>query len=747
MQNKFDTFIKEQLNPEQQKAVLHDQGPLMVIAGAGSGKTRVITSRIAHLMINKEVPAEAIVALTFTNKAAREMQERIRHFLPKGSSVPFVGTFHSYCLRLLKQHPHLTKLSTFSIIDADDQQKIIKGILQRNNIGSPTAVKSLLYQISALKNAHSNPQAADDWHMHDQQLQQVYQAYEREKLASKCLDFDDLLHYGLRLFSDNGFKKQFQETVRHLLVDEYQDTNVIQHELLKAMALGQKRSCILDSICAVGDEDQSIYSWRGATVANMQHFKKDFSNTTTIKIEQNYRSAQAILDVANSVIKHNKQRSPKKLWSEKEGNNRVKNAQFMSEYQEGEAVAQLCKTVANKGTPIAVLYRTHFQSRAIEEALIRNSVPYRIFGGVQFYERKEIKDLLAYARLIVNPFDRPSFFRIINTPGRGLGPAFEALFYERWAQEPFLTFKDVAHKLIEEGAIKGKKQEQLVQFIAVYQGLENTTPPIDACKLLLERTGYIAHLKETYDLEDAQGRIDNLTELLRAIAHFASEGITSLEAFLAEIALMQEKSAKQDEEHTSVSLMTLHAAKGLEFDIVILVGLEEGLLPSARSLHDEEAIEEERRLFYVGITRARERLLLSHSRYRYSYGQMNDQLPSRFLQEIPIALSQPEDLRSLQPIELKQWMGQWFGVSTPSPVLTFNMAQKKPTVTPKVKRDTTPKKLVPQTGAWRTNQPVSHKIFGIGVVKKAEQKGDKTFVTVAFKIGTKKVLSTFLQHI
>lgn len=768
MNQDLNKFIETQLNEHQQQAVLQKDGCLLVIAGAGSGKTRVITSRIAQLIVNEHVHASAIVALTFTNKAAKEMQERIEKFLGNHSELPFIGTFHSYCLRLLKTNQHLLDLPFFSIIDTDDQEKILQGIIQRNNLSKQVTAKQILYQISFLKNQAITKEEQKIYFIQNPLLQEFFQAYETEKRLSKCLDFDDLLHYGLKLFADESFKTSFQNSVRHILVDEYQDTNIVQHALLKAMTLKDKK-CVADSICVVGDEDQSIYSWRGATVTNMVNFKQDFPETKLIKIEQNYRSVQSILDVANHVIKHNKQRNPKQLWSTKKGINRIGSLTCSSEYQEGDAIAQLCKVIkgSKKLSSCAVLYRTHFQSRAIEEALIKSAIPYKIFGGIQFYERKEIKDLLAYLRLIINPFDRPSFFRIINCPTRGLGTMFEALFYERWSIEPFLTFHQVIEKLIQENAVTGKKAESLQQFAQIFTDLPADITPTKALDAILERSAYVAYIKENFDLEESQGRIDNIDEFRRAIDHFQAEQKALLDQFLQEVALMQEKAHKQKEEQDAILMMTYHAAKGLEFDTVILVGLEEGLLPSSRSVGDSDAVEEERRLFYVGITRAKERLLLSKSRYRYSYGKMNNQMPTRFLKEIPEHLFITHDIGNLQPYMIKQWFAQWLEIDNHQynePVLTFGSSTSKPISTSSGSKSSSNKSISTENSSnkrshdtqssaataqnrWRTNQPVAHTTFGIGTVTDIEERNGSTFVTVKFKTGTKKILSSFLQKI
>lgn len=752
MKTPLNQFIETELNEQQRQAVLKKDGPLVVIAGAGSGKTRVITARIAHLILNEGVPASAIVALTFTNKAAREMQERIGNFLPKSAPLPFIGTFHSYCLRLLKSNPHVSDMPFFTILDADDQEKIIKDILARNNIDRKISPKQLLYQISALKNMTYSAEHQQYGMPHEHLLQQIYQCYEQEKRACKALDFDDLLHYGLQLFTHESFKQEFQQIVRHLLVDEYQDTNVIQHELLKAIAKDAQNRFAIDSLCIVGDEDQSIYSWRGATITNMLNFSKDFKDTATIKIEQNYRSVQSILDIANHVIQHNQQRSPKKLWSTKQGVDRIKNIVCMSEYQEGDAIAIIGKILQQQQQlhSCAILYRTHFQSRAIEEALIRANVPYRIFGGVQFYERKEIKDLLAFARLVANPFDRPAFFRVINVPPRGLGQAFETEFYNRWAAEPFCTFTQIAQQLIALGIVKQKKAAALLEFTQIFNDLSLQTAPLETFEQIIKRSGYLQHIKTSEEPQEAQARLDNIQELMRAIEHFQREGMTTVEQLLDEIALMQERSSRQHENADALTLMTLHAAKGLEFDTIILAGLEDGLLPSARSVDNESAVEEERRLFYVGITRAKERLLLSRSRYRYTYGQMSDQMPSRFLREIPLNASTADDVRHMQPYQLKQYFSRWFAQAEieETPVITFgNVSAYQPAHNAPIEQPVIATTLQATLKGIRQHQPVSHATFGVGIVQATEQKDEKVYVTVKFKTGTKKVLAQFLKSV
>ncbi len=743
----FATFLKTQLNEEQQKAVTQSRGSMLVVAGAGSGKTRVITARIAHLIINEQIDPFSIVAVTFTNKAANEMKKRIVHFLEtenRTTQIPFIGTFHAYCLRLLKQHAKYLEYPFFSILDEDDQHKLITNIIKRNNLQKQVTAKQVAYQISFIKNRSTNPKH-EIIATQPKLLQDIYTAYEQEKRESKSLDFDDLLLHTVKLLhSKKEVKQGLQKQIRHILVDEYQDTNVTQHELLKQLALRTKKQLSVDSLCIVGDEDQSIYSWRGATVTNILKLHHDFPKTKIIKIEQNYRSVQPILEVANNVIKHNQHRNPKKLWSARKGNNRICTLLCLSEYQEAEAIAQFIKllTGSKQRNAIAILYRAHFQSRAIEETLIRHSIPYRIIGGIQFYERKEIKDLLAHLRLIVNPFDRTAFFRIINCPPRGLGQSFEELFYTRWRAEPFLSFNDIATKLINEGNLTAVKKTSLIQFLQIFEDYTHKTQPTTTLKHILKTTNYIEYLNHTCDKEEAESRIENIKELMQAFIYFEAQGTTTLEHLLDEISLMQKKMHGNQEQKQQVLLMTLHAAKGLEFNTVIIVGLDEGLLPSSRSLEYEESTEEERRLLYVGITRARERLMLMHARYRYTYGQMVEQCCSRFLDEIPQHLQQQQDVSYWNNDQLSHFFSLWLGIiiRQKSSLKTFGAA-----ATTKQKYH---RKSLAQSNGWKINQPVNHPQFGIGTVKKVEEKGNnKIYLTVNFKMGTKKITEQFLKKI
>lgn len=735
--HQFINFLKDNLNESQYQAVTHKEGSILIVAGAGSGKTRVITARIAYLILDHSVLPSTILALTFTNKAGMEMKERIQHFLGGTSSLPFVGTFHAFCLRILKKHSELLENPFFSILDEDDQHKILHSILVKSGLNKKITAKQVAYQISQIKNqAIQSPQ---ELYTANPFMREVYHAYEQEKKFSKCLDFDDLLLEVIKLFKKHAaFKNDFQDQTRHILIDEYQDTNIVQHELLKHMAQSSDKNLAIDSVCAVGDADQSIYSWRGATVTNIMNFSVDFPKTTVVKLEQNYRSVQPILEVANTVIKNNTTRNAKNLWSEKEADNRIAILSFLSEYQEADSIAYFLKNAIaqkKKLNDIAILYRTHFQSRAIEEALLKHSIPYKIIGGIQFYERKEIKDILAYLKLVVNPFDRPSFFRVINCPLRGLGNKFEELFAQTWQHMPFASFKEVAQRLINNEEVSGTKKDALLHFITLFDRVQHTDTPSNVAEYFIKEIHYFTYLKELYDPEEALSKIDNVKELLQAINHLETQKITTLANFLDEVALMQAQIQAEGNEKDPVLLMTLHAAKGLEFNTVIIAGLEEGLLPSARSLVGQEAIEEERRLFYVGITRAKEHLLLSYSRYRYNFGTMTDQRPSRFVQEIPLKFASFFDASGWNSTQILSFFSQWITGAS----FSLSTQPKKSAVTISSQNNFI---------AWKKNQPVQHEKFGIGLIQDIELKGNGlTYLQVKFKSGNKKVDATFCKNV
>jgi DNA helicase-2/ATP-dependent DNA helicase PcrA len=828
----FNEFLKKSLNEPQKMAVKSQDPATLVVAGAGSGKTRVITARIADLILNRDADPSSIVALTFTNKAAGEMKERIASFLGTTKKVPFVGTFHSYCLLLLRRNASLLPFPDFSIIDSDDQLAIIRKIITKNVLTKYITASQACYQLSTYKNSLLAKQTDEPVPPF---IKDIHREYETEKSAAHCLDFDDLLIQGLSLFSKNSdFREIFQRRVRHLLVDEYQDTSVVQHQLLQYMALDGDKKFAIESLCAVGDEDQSIYSWRGATVANMLSFQRDFSPVSVIKIEQNYRSVQPILEAANRVIDNNRLRNPKTLWSIKKAKDRILVGHCRSGEQEASAIARFIQSFTKdeknkivqldglgekkKLSDIAILYRTHFQSRQIEEALIYHSIPYKIVGGLQFYERKEIKDLLAYMRVIVNPFDKISLFRAINCPGRGLGPKFEEDLSTAWIQEPMLDFKQILKSL--KNSQPMGKQISITDFLRVFDGLDSSMSPAKIIELILKNIDYFGYLRQNYDPREADAKIENVKEFLvsaqmfeRKVASyeltsftpdgppddpFCDSSITmqpSLENYLYEIALLQEK-LQQNENDDKIQMMTLHAAKGLEFDAVIIAGLDEGLLPSSRSLNVSEALEEERRLFYVGITRAQEYLLLFSASYRNSYGQIVEQVASRFLSEIPSKLVHKVDFEKMLGLQISETIEAWmFGKELANSVMTFSNAthsnetfsnatysnrsssstrSPRPQASRSMSKSTVRQLLKPakinqpargelvepspngrraelqkfeafSSGTWKNGGIIEHKKFGQGVIIKVEKTTHDFYLTVAFKCGQKKLLASYVS--
>lgn len=739
----FEHFLKTELNESQKKAVSHEMGPLLIVAGAGSGKTRVITARIAHLLLNHAIPSRNIIALTFTNRAAGEMKERVHGFIQEKSSIPFIGTFHSFCLSLLKKNHHLLKNPFSSILDEDDKHNLINSLIKKQKLEKRLTAKQIGYQISQVKNQasvhHNN--LAD--YFNNPLIYDIYAAYEQEKRKSHCLDFDDLLLETLKLFEQISFKEQFQANIRHILIDEYQDTNVVQHALLKQMAL-HMNAFTIDSLAVVGDEDQSIYSWRGATVANMTHFLHDFPGTSVITIEQNYRTVQPILNVANAVIAHNNMRNPKQLWSDQHADDCIYAMTHMSEYQEAEAIALLLQApeYREQKRSIAILYRAHFQSRAIEEALIKYALPYQIIGGITFYERKEIKDLLGYLKLIVNPFDRTSLLRVINCPTRGLGDKLQEELLEYWNNQPFLDFKQTIKAFISAGLVSGQKAAILFIFSQIFESYNPESNPYEALQHILNKTNYIHFINQAYEPEEALERIENIKELLSAIAHLQTKGINTLAHFLEAVALMQEQSDYTKNSNNPIILMTLHAAKGLEFDTIIIIGIEEGILPSARSIDQLEKLEEERRLFYVGITRAQKRLILSHARYRYAYGKMTDQQISRFFHEVPQNLYRSYSELPTNPVQLKSLLSSWFKQSPIENKKTEPFI--KSTVYNQLNNTIHSNSTLIH---WRINQPVIHALFGTGIIQKVEERSSSVHLTIKFKTAIKKIDSQFVKVI
>ncbi len=722
----------ETLNTQQSEAVYPLSGTMLVCAGAGSGKTRIIIARIAYLL-HMGTPPESIVAVTFTNKAAQEMKQRLLAVFPDLPQMPYIGTFHAFCLRMLKTHRNELGIHDFMLLDETDQRKLVQDILKRSHLDKDYKARSVLGYISHRKNTAYTVRGAPE----NSTLEDVFHTYEREKNAGHCYDFDDLLlNMVSHLQSHTTFREKLHSMIDHILVDEYQDTNHIQHELLKHLAHegGETRAT---SICVVGDEDQSIYRWRGATVQNFVDFHRDFPETKRITITQNYRSAQPILSTANTVIKNNAQRYEKTLWSQKHGNDRILVMQCASHIQEAHAIAYAVRNVLSQGNQPAILYRSHYQSRAIEEALIQHNVSYNIIGGTEFYQRQEIKDILAYLKLIVNPYDHISWGRICNTPSRGLGPKFQEDFLTRWRNKQTQDCLSIAQEMQSE--LTPQKARSLGHCIEIFDGLSSEQAARDVCNAILERTGYIQYLRKTYDEDEAREKEDNIYELQRALS---ARPDSSVQAFLEDITLMQQRHQEQ-EHHEQALLMTLHAAKGLEFHTIVMTGLEEGIFPSNRARHDDESLEEERRLLYVGLTRAQERVILTYARYRATFGTLNDNPPSRFIAELPDRFIRHEHIQWWQDQTIHNYLIQWLSGSIAQ---STSHTQKNHATALSTAASSNKQQSSSNTFQWKRMQRVWHPQFGTGVVVHVSQKtSGQTHVTVQFSSTVKKLDAQFVS--
>lgn len=629
----------ENLNPQQLQAVRHSEGPLMVVAGAGSGKTRVITCRIANLIKEKGFSPESILAITFTNKAAGEMKERVRNMLDLRGASPWISTFHSFCLRILRKHiSELGFSHDFAVYDAQDQLTLIKQCMKAAEINTDTfPPKTLLNFISGFKNDFLMPEdLRPDEMPYGNQLKAagLYPVYQSALKKNNALDFDDLLVFAGRLFQEvPSLRVHYNNKFQHILVDEFQDTNAVQYRLVRL--LSQSHS----NICVVGDDDQSIYRWRGANIENILKFENDYPGTTVIKLEENYRSTQNILNAAGSVVKENRNRKDKTLWTQNETGSPVLCYKAKDEIDESEFVCEKIQELnRNEGfsfNDMAILYRTNAQSRVLEDVLRRNGLPYQVIGGLRFYERKEIKDVLAYMRVVLNPNDSVSLKRIINVPVRGIGKtSLEKV--EEYCREKGITLLE---GLRDNGQLRltapsaGKKIAQFLQIIDDLGAIFRQGNPLELLTEVIDRSGYGEMLKKE-DTRESKGRIENLNELFSAVEQSIENGEGSLREFLDSASLVADLD-NLDDERGVLPLMTLHTCKGLEFSSVFLVGMENGLLPHASSMSDPEEYEEERRLCYVGFTRARKKLFVTHARQRRIYGNIFNYQPSDFLLSIP----------------------------------------------------------------------------------------------------------------
>ena len=729
------------LNPQQAEAVINTEGPMLIMAGAGSGKTKVLTCRVANLL-QKGVRPYRILAITFTNKAAAEMRERVNNMSGPAAKDVWLFTFHAFCARFLRME--IDKLpgygGNFAIYDTADSQNLIKQILKEMNLDDKRFQPSgILSRISNAKNALQDAAAfarqAGDFY--EQKVADIYSRYEQKLQLNNALDFDDLLMLSIKLLQENKeVREKYQDRFDYLLVDEYQDTNHAQYLLTKFLAAKHR------NICVVGDADQSIYGWRGADIQNILDFEKDYPDAKVIKLEQNYRSTQIILDAANAVIENNTGRKPKNLWTENKSGADIIYFQAVDERDEArfviEQLQNLQRTENKKLGDMAILYRTNTQSRIFEEMLIKSGISYNMVGGLKFYERKEIKDIIAYLRVIFNPADSLSLLRIINVPKRGIGDASLAKIQAYAAANNVSLFEAVSNAAAIDGLSSRfvSKLDDLAGIIFELMNLASEAPVEDLIDRVLRDTGYLEEL-ENERTPQAQSRIDNLHELISVAQEFAaSEEENNLENFLAHVALVSDIDDTELGED-AITLMTLHSSKGLEFPVVFLVGMEEGLFPHARTLMDETEIEEERRLCYVGITRAKEKLFLSSTKMRTIYGNTVTYPPSRFLQEIPARLVKTiKRQERFSALENFKQVSEKYSARPQKPASTFNphsfMPQK-------------PAAAAGGTGTrFNTGDRVSHSKWGEGMVVSVKDSPDGQEVKVAFSgAGVRSLLTKY----
>ncbi|AFK59233.1 ATP-dependent DNA helicase PcrA [Enterococcus faecium DO] len=728
------------MNPRQKEAVLHTDGPLLLMAGAGSGKTRVLTHRIAYLIEEKEVNPWNILAITFTNKAAKEMKERVNAILASGGEDVWVSTFHSMCVRILRRDVDFIGYNrNFTIIDSSEQLTLMKRILKELNIDPKKYdPRSILGTISQAKNSLQTPQdfAKMQGSYYEEIAAKCYAAYQKEFQYNQCMDFDDLIMNTIRLFEEHPDSLTYYQNKFHYIhVDEYQDTNHAQYTLVNLLA-GRFRN-----LCVVGDADQSIYGWRGADMQNILDFEKDYPDAAVILLEQNYRSTKNILSAANQVIENNSNRKPKNLWTEnKEGNKityyRADNERDETRFIVDRMQEEIRSNHRNYGD-FAILYRTNAQSRVMEETLLKANIPYKMVGGHKFYDRKEIKDILAYLNVLVNPQDSISFERIVNSPKRGIGPgSIEKLrSFASLHEWPLLE----AAQNVDLANIGGKAGQQLGAFGEMIQEVTQMIPYLTVTELtkeVLDRSGYLEDLKIQNTLE-AQARIENLEEFLTVTQEFdkqfeqqneedADAPEEKLTVFLNDLALVSDID-NLEEDASQVTLMTLHAAKGLEFPVVFLIGLEEGVFPLSRALMEESELEEERRLAYVGITRAEEALYLTNAFSRTLYGRTQYNRPSRFVEEIDQELLEIEGMR-------------------PTPKKTPVFAKKTAYSYKQPETAVVPSKSATggENNSWKPGDKVKHKKWGLGTVVRVSGTSKDLELDVAFPSqGVKRLLAAF----
>jgi len=742
------------LNPHQLQAVNHAEGPLLILAGAGSGKTSTLTGRVIHLIQELSVPAWRILAVTFTNKAAAEMKERIEGQLPE-QETPWVSTFHSTCVRILRRE--ITALgfeTSFTIYDDQDQERMLKNILKDLGVSDKELkARAAASAIDAAKNKGQFPSdmAQDD--SYNRVVAQVYAMYQERLQRANALDFGDLILYCVKLFDEHPeVLERYAGRFLYMLVDEFQDTNMVQYRLV------QQLSSVHGNLCVVGDDDQSIYRWRGAEVGNILGFERDFPGCTTIRLEQNYRSTGTILEAAGTVVANNVGRKGKTLWTENPDGEPITLEALPDDLEEARYVVSQLKLLRQSGRhfrDIALLYRTNAQSRVLEEALVGERIPYVMFGGMRFFTRMEIKDILAYLRVLTNPADSISAQRIVNVPARGIGATTVGKIAQ-FDQEAggFLAACKMA---IDRGVLKGAAAKKVAAFVVMIDDFRQRLEELPYPKLtaeLIDETGYSQMLKGE-NTQEGKDRLNNLDQLLAGMEeHYGRE--LSLQDYLEQIALVTDLDA-YDASLDRVTLMTLHAAKGLEFPVVFMTGMEDGIFPSSRACDGGEQLEEERRLCYVGMTRAMEKLFLTHAQRRRVYGSYQYNPPSRFVAEVPASLLDDvaqKPLRATSGHNLASLFEQFSPppatetAAQPVPATMRTAASMAQTgVVAPVVPDQPVIEVEPvpvRCDELRIGNRVRHARFGVGTVRKVEGQGDKQKVTVYFnRFGPKKLLLKF----
>lgn len=722
------------LNDRQREALLYNEGPLLILAGAGSGKTKVVTNKIAYLIENG-IPSWKILAITFTNKAAKEMKTRVGKLIDNDIDAMWIGTFHSICLRILRKNIEvLGYKSNYTIYDRKDQSTLVKDALKDLNLSKDIySNNSIISQISMMKNEEISPKEAeaeckDD--IYKLNVAKIYAYYENKLKENNALDFDDLIIKAVEILRDYREVRDFyQNKFEYVFVDEYQDTNTIQYKLIKYLAGDDPK------LTVVGDNDQSIYKWRGADINNILNFQEDFSGAKIIKLEQNYRSSQKILDTANSLIKNNPTKFKKNLWTEKKGGSEVSYREFNSSDEESYEIKNEILKLNYKGRSfddMAILYRTNAQSRAFEEKLMREGINYKIVGGLRFYDRAEIKDILAYLKVINNPNDEIALKRIINTPKRGIGDTTVEEIDGFAASHNKSIFEVISS--LDENDLNLRSEKNLKAFAAsinLFLKRKKGLPLYKLLELILEETEYVHKLEKEGTVE-ARGRIDNINELMSNLMSYPDN--YSLEEYLGEMSLLTDLDKTSG--NKGVSLMTVHAAKGLEFSVVFLVGMEEGLFPIIRDLEVEEDIEEERRLCYVAVTRAKDLLYISSCKTRFLYGKSTPKLRSRFINEMEEAIENFKggDEKLIRVIDYND----------DSKTKAYDSPYKEKFKGETYKKSENKKERPKIQATINVGDKVSHKIFGKGmVVGKKEKDGDFELVVSFDKKGLKKLMQSF----